>query len=283
MIIAQPQGRKRCIKSALWSAFSLVVCLPLIFPLYWVLISSLKSDAEIFASPPTLLPSTFYFDNYLTQIMAPGAFQSILNSGLIALGSLALSLCLSIPCAYGLARYQMPGKKVFMMSFLVTQMLPCSLVLTPLFLTYNRVGLLNTYWAPILSTATISIPFIVLVMRPAFMAYPKELEEAARIDGCNRFTAFLRIIVPISKNGMITAVTFAFIFGWNDLVYSITFNSKENLRPMTATIYNYIDMYGTRWNMIMTYGILLVLPIVLIFIFLQRYIVDGLVSGSVKG
>ncbi len=275
--------KKRSSKKILLTLVAILVSIPMIFPLYWILISSLKTDAEIFATPQTFFPHHIIFDNYIEQLQAAGTLQAFFNSLLIAGGSMILSVSLAVPCAYGLAKFRMYGKGVFIMTFLVTQMLPSSLVLTPLFLTYNKLNLLNTYWAPILSTATISIPFVVLVLRPIFREIPGEIEEAARIDGCNRFTAFFRIILPLGKSGLVTAMTFSFIYGWNDLIYSITFNSLEILRPMTAAIYNYIDLYGTRWNMIMAYGIILVIPIVIIFVFLQKYVVDGLISGSVKG
>ena len=149
-------------------------------------------------------------------------------------------------------------------------MLPSSLILTPLYLIFSKVGLLNTYFAPILATATISIPFVVLVLRPIFGSLPKELEEAARIDGCNRFSAFIRVILPISRNGTVTGLAFCFIYGWNDLMYSITFNMKEVLRPMTSTIYNYISLYGMKWNYIMAYGVILAFPVLILFVALQK-------------
>lgn len=270
-------------KNVIWTIIAILVSIPMLFPLYWILISSLKTDAEVFATPQTFYPHKIMFQNYIEQITASGTLQSFKSSCIIAISSMLIAVALAVPCAYGLARFRMHGKKLMIMIFLVTQMLPCSLLLTPLFLSYSRFGLLNTYWAPILSTCTISVPFVVLILRPIFADMPKELEEAARIDGCNRITAFIRIILPLSKSGLVTAMVFSFIYAWNDLVYSITFNSSEALRPMTSTIYNYIDLYGTRWNMIMAYGIILVLPIVFVFVFLQRYVVEGLISGSVKG
>ena len=266
------------------NGLAVLVVIIFLFPIYWVVVSSLKMDQEIFKKPPTLIPHLPTLSAYIQQFTgANSVFRPCLNSVIVAVGSMLICLTLSVPAAYGLARYKVKGSKFFMLVFLVTQMLPASLVLTPLYLIYSRLGLLNNYLAPILSTATVSVPFVILMLRPIFLNCPIELEEAARIDGCNRFSAFIRIIIPISKPGIVTAFSFGFIMAWNDLAYSMTFNTKEAMRPMTAGIYQFLTLYGTRWNMIMAYGVLLILPIVILFMSLQKHIVSGLVSGAVKG
>ena len=278
---------KQRTKNIIDTIIAVVIAAIFLFPMYWIIISSLKSDTEIFAQVQTWFPREIHWENYIDQFQnksnTANIFVQFKNSWIIAIGSMVLSLVLSIPAGYGLSRFKIPGKKPILMIFLTTQMLPCSLVLTPLFLIYNKAGLLNTYLAPILATATISIPFVIMVLRPIFMECPKEIEEAARIDGCNYFTAFLRVTLPICKSGIITAAAFSFIFAWNDLVYSITFNNKGDLLPMTSGIYQFLDAYGTKWNMIMAYGVIIVLPIVELFVCLQKYIVGGLVGGAVKG
>jgi len=275
------------IRNVIDTIIALIIAAIFLFPVYWIVISSLKSDTEIFGQVQTWFPKEIHWENYINQFQnksnTANIFVQFKNSWIIAVGSTVLSLVLSIPAGYGLSRFKMPGKKGILMIFLTTHMLPCSLVLTPLFLIYNKVGLLNTYFAPILATATISIPFVIMVLRPIFLECPKEIEEAARIDGCNHFTAFLKITLPICKSGIITAAAFSFIFAWNDLVYSITFNNRGDLLPMTSGIYQFLDAYGTKWNMIMAYGVIIVLPIVVLFVFLQKYIIGGLAGGAVKG
>ncbi len=258
----------------------MIACI-FLFPLYWIVVNSFKIDSEIFASTPTLWPHTFTLKAYQDQL--GNLAVTLKNSVIIAVGSMILSLCLSVPAAYGLARYKVKGMKLFVLIFLITQMLPASLVLTPLFLIFSRLGILNSYFAPILSTATVSIPFIVLMLRPGFLNMPKELEDAAKIDGCNAFSAFFRIALPICKPTVITAACFSFVFAWNDLAYSMTFNTKDAMRPMTSAIYTFMNQYGTQWNSIMAYGVLLILPSCFIFVTMQKHIVEGMTSGSVKG
>lgn len=268
-------------KNILLCLAAIVIACIFLFPLYWIIINSFKLDSEIFAATPTLWPQNFTWKAYRDQL---GSLSTTMkNSVFIAIGSMVLSLSLSVPAAYGLARYKVKGMKVFVLVFLITQMLPASLVLTPLFLIFSKMGILNTYLAPILSTATISIPFIVLMLRPGFLSMPKELEEAAKIDGCNAVTAFFKIAIPISKPTVITAACFSFVYAWNDLAYSMTFNTKEIMRPMTAAIYTFMNQYGTQWNSIMAYGVLLILPSCIIFVTMQKHIVEGMTSGSVKG
>lgn len=268
----------------LLSILAILISALLLFPIYWIVASSLKSDVEIFKTPPTLLPANISFEAYAGLLVGKeSVISTALNSFFIAVGAMCISVLLAVPAAYGISRFRIPGSKWIIMAFLVTQMLPSSLLLTPMFLTYAKLGILNTYLAPMLSVTTITIPFTILVLRPMFMACPKEIEEAARIDGCGPFTAFLRIVLPVIKSGLITVCCFGFVHGWNDLVYSLTFNTKQELFPMTSTIYNLMNEFGVRWNWIMAYGFLIVLPPMLIFIFAQKYVIGGLTGGAVKG
>lgn len=271
-------------KNIILCAVSILIACIMLFPIYWIIVSSFKTNAEIFASPPTFIPKDFTLSSYTDQFTGKSNILVTLgNSCKVAFTSMILACLLAIPAAYGLARFRMRGKKVFILIFLVTQMLPVALLLTPMFLVYKNLHLLDTLWAPILSDATISVPFVVLILRTYFLALPKELEDSAKIDGCNTFTAFTKIMLPISYPGLIMTGAFSFLYAWGDLAYSLTFLTSPEKRTMTASIYNFMGKYGIQWNSIMAYGVLLVLPVVLIFIFLQKYIIGGLTNGAVKG
>ena len=275
--------RKELVKEIILSVIGILITIVFLFPLLIIFFSSFKSEAEIFSQTATLLPQTIDFSSYTDQFKNGNILKSFLNSFIIAIFSTMLSLILSIPCAYGIARFKIPFKKSILLVFLMTQLLPTSLILTPLFIMFTKLKIINSYIGPIIATATISIPFTILIMRTIFIRMPKELEEAGKIDGCNPLQIFVKIFLPISKPGLITAASFSFIMAWNDLIFSMTFNNKENLRPMTAGIYHFITTYGTQWNRIMAYSVLLVLPVVIIFVLLQKYIVGGILEGSVKG
>jgi multiple sugar transport system permease protein len=269
----------------LWMCvFALTVSVMFLFPLYWIFTSSLKGDAEIFRNPPTFYPHQVFIDGYFGQLSGThSVLVSAKNSFLIAISAMSISFLLAVPAAYGISRFRLPGGKTLIMIFLVTQMLPASLVLTPLFLTFSKLKLLNTYVAPILAVTTITIPFTLLVLRPMFMACPSSLEESARIDGCTRFSAFLHVVLPVIKPGLVTVCCFGFVHGWNDLVYSLTFNTNNALFPMTTAIYNLMNEYGIRWNWVMAYGCMLVAPPIAIFVLAQKYVISGMVGGAVKG
>jgi ABC-type sugar transport system, permease component len=266
----------------IFSLISVIVAVVFLFPIYWLAITSLKSDTEIFAKALTYVPVNITFEPWIEQFKDQAFLSSLRNSLVIALLAMTISLTLGIPAAYAMGKYKLPGTNVILLVFLVTQMMPASLLLTPLYLNFSRLSLLNTYFAPAMAVASGSIPFIVVTLRPYFKSIPKALDDAARIDGCNAFTSFLIIMIPTIKTGIITTLAISFLHGWNDLIYSMTFNVKADMRPLTANIYKFMDMYGTKWNYIMAYGMILVTPVILAFVFLQRYIVGGLTAGAVK-
>lgn len=261
---------------------ALVIAIIFLFPLYWLITMSFKSDAEIFGKVLTYYPNTFTLDPWIKNLSDQDFLVSLKNSILIALLSMTLSLTFGIPTAYGMGRYEVPGKKGFLLIFLVTQMLPASLMLTPMYLIFSKLGLLGTYFGPALAISSGSVPFIVITLRPYFKGIPVSLDDAARIDGCGVFKAFLLVMLPAIKTGIITVVVISFLSGWNDLAYSMTFNVIPDMRPLTANIYKFQSKYGTRWNAIMAYGTILVMPVVMLFVFLQKYIVSGLTAGAVK-
>ena len=269
------------VKKVVYCALAIAIGALFLFPLYWLFMYSFKSNNEVLVV--SALPLYPTLDPWKDQVGNPEFLQSLKNSIIIACLAMSVSFLLGTTAAYGISRFRFPGKNVLILVFLVTQMMPASLLLTPLYLTFSNLGLLNTYIAPALAISSGSIPFIVITLRPYFMSIPRELDDAARIDGCNALTSFLRIMIPIIKSGLVTIIVITFLHGWNDLIYSMTFNVSELMRPLTANISRFMNKYGTRWNAIMAYGMILVIPVTLAFVFLQKYIVGGLTSGAVKG
>lgn len=260
-----------------------IVFVIFIFPLYWMLVTALKSQVEIFQIPTPLWPKELTFEAFQKQLYASSdTLRGFKNSAIIGFGAMAISTILAIPAAYGLARFKFRGKKIIILLFLITQMLPSTLVLTSLYIMFSGAKLLNTYMAPILADATLGIPFSVIILRTYFLSIPKELDEAAKIDGCGHLTAFVKIMLPIAKPGVVVAAVFSFVYAWGDLIYGITFITDPNKRPITSSIYNYVQQYQTLWNSTMAFGIIAIFPVILIFIFMQKYIVSGLTNGAVK-
>ncbi|MDX6152301.1 carbohydrate ABC transporter permease [Marinococcus sp. PL1-022] len=268
-------------KEWLLNIIGVVIVFIFLFPFFWMIITSFKTQSEIFQVPPTFLPSEWNISSY-QSIFADDVLRNFFNSFLIAFTTAILVLVLAVPSAYGLARFKIKGLGFFILIFLVTQMLPATVVLTPLFIMFNQLGILNTYLGPILAAATLGVPFSVLILRTFFLDIPYELEEAATIDGSNKWQTFIKIIVPLATPSIIVCGAVSFFFAWGDLIFSITFNRSQELWPLTAGIYNAIGRYGIEWNSLMAFATISALPVLIIFILLQKRLVKGLASGAVK-
>lgn len=261
---------------------AVIIAIIFLFPIYWLIQISFKSDAETFGKLLTYFPYEFTIEPWVVNLTDATFLLSLRNSFINGFLTMGIALLLGVPAAYGMGRFKIPGANVFLLTFLVAQMLPSSLTLTPMYLIFNKIHLLGTHFTAPIAIAAGSIPFAVVTLRPYFKSVPVALDEAARLDGCGPLRAFLYVMIPVVKTGIVTILVISFLNGWNDLVYSMTFNVAPEMRPLTANIYKFQNAYGTKWNCIMAYGTILVLPVILLFIFLQKYIVGGLVAGSVK-
>lgn len=272
-------------KNITLSILSVLLLCVLLFPLYWIVVTSLKTEKEIFQIPPTFWPKVLNLKSYAAQVESGdfNMFRSFANSFVISLGATIVAVILAVPASYGIAKYRFKGKKLIMLGFLVTQMLPVAVLLTPMFIMFRNMHIYNTPMAAILADATIGIPFSVLILKNYFASIPKELEEAAYIDGCNRLTAFLRILIPIAKPGVMVCAIFSFLYAWGDLAYGMTFIMDQQKRPITAGIFNFMGQYGTKWSYLTAFAVVTIIPVALIFIFMQKYIISGMTSGAVKG
>lgn len=272
-------------KNIILCIISVLVLCVLLFPVFWTFITSLKTEQEIFQIPPTFYPHVLNTKSYAAQIENGdfNMFRSFLNSFIISLGAMLIAVVLAVPASYAIARYKFAGRNGMLLCFLVTQMLPVSVLLTPMFIMFKNLNLYNTWGASILSDATIGIPFSVLILKNYFASIPKDLEEAAWVDGCNKFTTFIRILIPIAKPGIIVCAIFSFLYAWGDLAYGMTFILDQQKRPITAGIFNFMGQYGTRWSYLTAFAIVTIIPVAIIFIFMQKYIIAGMTSGAVKG
>ena len=266
-----------------WTLLAAVIVICYLFPVYWMAATSLKSNAAVYASPPQMVPNPVDFSSYVEAVIQnPLTLRSILNSAIIGGGTMLLTLVLAVPSAYALARLNLRGGTLFMLLLLITQLLPAIIIATPLFVLFSRIGLVNSYPALIIADTTFALPFAVIVLRPFFLTVPRELEAAAKIDGCNQFDAFWRVILPLVQPGLITVAVFAFLMGWGEFLFAITLTTNEAIQPATAALNKFIGQYGTEWNRLMAVATTVALPIIIVFASLQRYIVGGLTAGSVK-
>lgn len=274
---------QKSLRTMLLTALGLFCTALMIFPLYWVIVSSLKNTVELFRTPPTLFPLHIDWTPYITNFVQNQDMAHYMGNSLqIALGTMILSLVLATPIAYGLARLPIRGKNVFLLTLLVVQMFPSIMLALPLFVMFSRVGLINSLVAVVLAVTTRTLPFAALILRPFFLSLPRELEDAALIDGCSLWGAFYRIILPLMRPGLLTVAALTFLMGWSDFLFPLTLISDDTKRPLTLGLYKFISEYGSHWNDLMAVATVTALPIILVFMFAQKYITSGLTAGAVK-
>jgi multiple sugar transport system permease protein len=251
----------------------------MVFPIYWMINSSLQANSgaattEWFPLHPTLA-------GYATAISQQG--QNLATSLIISISTVALTLVIAAPAAYGLARFRMRGMTVFVFVLLITQMIPTIVIANALYTLFNNLHLLNTYLGLILADSAAQIPFAIILMRAFMVSIPQSLVEAALVDGANNFRAFISIVLPISKNAIVTAALFTFLGAWGDFLFALTLTSTPAVRPITLGIYNYLGANGlTQWGPIMATAVIASVPAGLLLIVAQRYIAAGALGGAIK-
>jgi multiple sugar transport system permease protein len=260
-----------------------LIVLVFLFPVFWMVSTSLKSPAAIFATPPTLLPTPLVFDAYREAVVGdPAVVRAVGSSLVISLGTMLLTLLLAAPAAYGLARLRLPGGMLVLLLLLVTQLLPSIVIAGPLFVVFSRLELVNSYQARILADTTLTLPFAVIVLRPFFLGVPRDLEAAALVDGATRWGSFFRITLPLVRPGLVTVAAFSFLFAWGEFVFALSLTTREDVQPVTVALNKLIGQYGTQWNNLMAISTTVALPIIAVFGGLQRFIVGGLTTGAIR-
>lgn len=276
--------RRGVLRHGLWlSVLSGVMLALFLFPIYWMIATAVKPQADIFAYPPLFVPERFDWATWHRTLFSnPDVPRYFLNSAIVGFGTAALTLALAAPAAYALAHLPIRGKRLIILISLSSLMFPVVMLATPLFVIFSRLGLTNSYLGLILANTALALPFALVVLRPFFLALPIELAEAARIDGCGPWGAFLRVMLPLATPGLVTAGIFTFLFGWNDLVFALTLTNNDAFRPVTAGLWTFIGVNNTDWNAVMAFSTLAMLPPLVVFLVTQRYVISGLTAGAVK-
>jgi multiple sugar transport system permease protein len=262
---------------------ALVLAAFYLFPLYWMYVTSLKSGSEIFANPPTFWPLAPDPGVYPAVWTRRTMQTFLLNSVYIASGVTAITVILGTGCAYVLARYRSVWVDIGLFMILMLQVLPASVMITPIFVGFNQIGMLNfPREAVILAAAAKSMPFFVVLVRATFMSVPRELEEAALVDGNSRIGAFFSIILPLARNGILVCAILTFMSSFGEYIYSKSIIQDTSLQPASVGLSGFLGPNSTDWNSIMAYSAIYVTPILAVFVILQRRIVSGLTSGALK-
>lgn len=261
----------------------LLICITLIFvgPFLWMLFTSFKSLAETLVIPPTLLPSEWKFSNYVEAWNSGPFLKYTINSLIVTFSVVALQLLTIIPAAYVFARHEFKGKKLLFAFTLLTMMIPAQLTFLPVFLMMSKAGLLNTFWSLILPSA--SSAFGIFLLRQRFMQIPEEIIEAAKLDNASEMKIIYKIMVPQAKGTLVTLGLFSFIGTWNDYFWPLVMTTKDTVRtlPLGVSMLR-ATMDGTQWHVLMAGNVILVLPIIIIYLFAQKRIIEAFTYTGIK-
>jgi len=273
----------KLLRSTTLTGLGLLATSFMFFPIYWLIVTSLKPASELFRRPPTLLPLHVDWSAYIVNVIQNHDFlRYIGNSTQLGLGTALLSLILGTPAAYGLARLPLRGKSILLLVLLILQMFPGIMLAVPLYVMFSHLGLVNSLFAVSLAVTSRTLPFAILVLRPFFLDLPRDLEEAASIDGCTPWGTFLKILLPLSLPGLATVAAFNFLSGWSDFLFSLTLLTDDSKRPISMGLYRYISQYGIQWNDLMAVSVVVAIPAVAVFFLAQRYLIAGLAVGADK-
>ncbi|HYG58415.1 MAG TPA: carbohydrate ABC transporter permease [Symbiobacteriaceae bacterium] len=253
-----------------------------LFPFLYMASTALRPRAEIFRYPPAWLPQVWAWRNFVDIWTAVPLARYVLNSVIIAGGSTVLNMLCAIPAAYALARLKFRGRKLLRHLLLTTQMFSPIVLIIGLFKLVVAAHLQNTYLSLIMTYAALSVAFSVWFLAGYFEAVPEEIEQAAQVDGCSRLGALTRVVLPMSAPAIIAALVFAFIWAWNDFMIALTFVSTPEMRPLTLGIYSFLGQYLIEWHYLMAASLVTVVPVVLLFFSIEKYLVKGLTAGAIK-
>jgi multiple sugar transport system permease protein len=251
-------------------------------PYLQMLLTALKSKEEITAIPSTYLPKKWSFDNFIgvwSEIPLAGFIKS---SFIISFSATVIVIIIAVPAAYYVARNEFRGKKSFLLLVLVTQMFAPTALVVGIFREIVKFNLVDTYLALILIYSAFNLAFSIWILSSFFASIPREIEEAASIDGCNQFMTLTKIALPLALPGLVTAFIFTFIAAWNEFVIALTLTSSAEREPLTVGLTSLIGQYQVQWNYLFAGSLIAIVPVVILFALIEKWLVGGLTAGSVK-
>jgi multiple sugar transport system permease protein len=253
------------------------------FPLVWTLLTSLKYEADIVTQTMQYIPKRITFDNYVAIWTQSGFPTLVFNSFVVTGTTVALCLLTGTLAAYSFSRFHYPGRGALMLGYLVIRMFPAVLMIIPLFILMRGVGLLDTRLGLALAYTSFLLPLFVWMLKGFFDAAPKELESAARIDGCTRLGAMVRIVLPLARNGLVATSVFVAIAAWNEFLFALMLTTSQGSRTWPVGLQLMVGEFQLPWGVLAAGGIISIIPVMILFAIVQRTMVHGITAGAVKG
>lgn len=269
-------------KSFIYIAITAITAL-LNFPFLWMLTTSLKDSVEMFSADPTFLPKDLTFANYISLLKEYNFFTYFKNSVIVSVSTTLVALLFATFMAYGISRFKFRGKNVISSSLILTQMFPLPLIIITIYITFVKLGLFDTRLGLVIAYCTFALPFCTMMLRSYFDGLPVELEEAAAIDGCGPFSTIFRIVIPLAAPSIVAMGLFAFILSWQELMMSMTLVHSTALRTMPVAITMMVGVRNIMWGPLMAASVIVSIPVVILFVYFQKYLISGMTMGAVKG
>lgn len=273
---------RRARTAALWIV-ALAALAVTVFPFYWMLNTSLKPSSEVLASPPTFVSAHWTLDAYAALFRHKPVARYFLNSLIVSAGATVLSVMLAALAAYGFTRFVVRGGTAFVVFLLFTKMLPETLLIVPYFQLMSDLGLLNTHAALILAYSSFALPFSAWMLIGFFRSIPREIDEAAIMDGATVLQTLFRVILPLARPGLVAAALFTFLIAWNSYVWALVLTTDASMYVLSVGIANMVGEYRVQWNELMAAAVIAALPVMALYALLERHLVSALTAGAVKG
>lgn len=264
-------------------AILLVMIVISVFPAVWMLSTSIKSPTELFDNPPEIIPDAPTAENYAAVLKNTKMYQAFLNSMIITACVVLLTLIVSVLAGYGFSRFNFKGSGVLKVGLLFGQMIPSVVIIIPLYFFFSKMKMLNTRGALIIADMALTIPMGVIMLSSFFEGVPRELEEAAKIDGCTGIQALFRVVLPVAKPGMISVAIYTFIHAWEEFLFALNLTTSSKTRTLPIAISMFSGEFAVDWGATMAAAAVVALPVLLIFLLCNRYFIQGMADGAVKG
>lgn len=268
----------------IWSVVAWTIVLAVVFPLIWMIVTSVKPQAELFSIPPTLLPETITFEHYRRLLTDTPFLQYFRNSMILAVTTTVVVVALGTLGAYSLVRFKYRGRETLATLVLFTYLMPSVVLIIPLYLMMVKLGLANTLASLVIAYTTFALPYALWLLRSFMSSIPVDLESAALVDGASRMGAFFDVILPQALPGVVSTALFTFILCWNEYLFALVLVNSDSVRPLTAGTMNMlITAFNIDWSLLMAASVMMSLPLIIIFTFLQGTLTKGFGAGAVKG
>ncbi|MEO1115205.1 MAG: carbohydrate ABC transporter permease [Pseudomonadota bacterium] len=254
-----------------------------LFPLYWLAKIAVTPDKLIFSEGTALVPSRYTFENFQTVLLQTDFLAYFRNSLIVSLGTAAITTMIAAAAGYAFSRFDFRGKRLIIALMLITQMFPLLMIIAPIYKIVATLGLLNSLTSLIIVYTAFNIPFATFLMQSFFDGIPKDLEEAGMIDGCTRFQALRKIVLPLTLPGLGATLGFIFTAAWSELLFALMLINSNDAMTFPVGLLTFVSKFSVDWGQMMAAGVLALVPSCLFFIFIQRYLVQGLTTGAVKG